>query len=978
MSTFDIITDAPGLLRAESLNIEISFVRTSDSTGRISWTIPTPAAGCLSTSQAYCGMLVTLDTSPATVSKVPVDGVQYQSDPTASTTLFAGDVIGSARVVGAFYNDRSTSFFDVTGISPTEAYYISGYPVDCEFRYFQQGVHAYSTEYTSNHKTDDTHGSQVVVLNPTASTMGVKSTELTNLMPGIQYQFKMQLGVAPKPTRPVDSVECTPNIPTYTISVDGSDARTYDDLIRTINRKIALLSAASQGPASPGTGSYVYDPTASTLSVWTGDKYAQVPVIAMASDPTLIPDGTKWFNPATRQLSNWSATSWSPLTFISSPSRPDTPTSAVLWFNGVEAHRWNGITWCAVHTLVQSTDPSIAQPIAHGTYWYNEPLKSLFCWDADSDMWITVIPSIVSSYDATLMDFDGNTWFEPLSDQLFKFVDARWVVQPHVVATRAPDTPTPYMYWVDPTTHTVRLFDGVWTVVPSAFAEFDPTTPQSCSVWFNPDDLSVHAWDDVTHTWMVASIKSGAADPSSPPTLPLGTVWVNTSADPVKYSVWNGVCFTTTPMITNPIDPRLIADGTVWHRTTDGSWFSLLSNVWHPLSVVSSATAPNIPAVGTMWFNTATAVLNQWNGVAWIPVAYSTSKHTPSIGTTWFDTANDRLMVWNGTHWDVQKSAATVELDCNGNLKFTDTSVGSTSFVYLSDVTLFKSLPVPFAIHNPTPGFDGVSSDPVYNQLGVGTDGTDNIRSSLANDIRYELGYPVMDVELTHEQIDYAISKAISELRSKSGLAYKRGFFFMELLPETQRYYLTNKIAGHNKIVEVIGVYRMTSAFLSSAHGAGVYGQIVLQHLYSMGTFDLLSYHIMAEYTKLMEQLFAAKITFTWDEQSRELFMHHRFARRERMVCIEATVERTEQDILADRYAKPWIRKYVGGMCRIMLAEIRGKYSSLPGAGGNVALNAGELRTAGNEMIQSCMDDIDMFLADRPEEYGMGGSMLFG
>jgi hypothetical protein len=251
-------------------------------------------------------------------------------------------------------------------------------------------------------------------------------------------------------------------------------------------------------------------------------------------------------------------------------------------------------------------------------------------------------------------------------------------------------------------------------------------------------------------------------------------------------------------------------------------------------------------------------------------------------------------------------------------------------------------------------------------------------RLKLMNEIRYELGYPIVDVELSNEQLDFAITKALEEIRSKTSVAYKRGFFFMHVNAETQRYLLTNKVQGMDKIVTVLGIYRLTSSFLSSAHGAGVYGQIVMQHLYNMGTFDLLSYHLMSEYTELMEILFAGRITFTWNEQKRDLWIHHRFPFHERMVLIEAATERTEQDIIADRWCRPWIRKFASAQARMMLAETRGKYSTLPGAGGAVTLNASDLRQKATEDIQACMDEIDNYQVDRPEEYGLGAQMVLG
>jgi hypothetical protein len=246
------------------------------------------------------------------------------------------------------------------------------------------------------------------------------------------------------------------------------------------------------------------------------------------------------------------------------------------------------------------------------------------------------------------------------------------------------------------------------------------------------------------------------------------------------------------------------------------------------------------------------------------------------------------------------------------------------------------------------------------------------------NEVRYELGYPVIDVELTQEQLDFCVSRAIEEIRGKSGIAYRHGFFFMRVNSETQRYLLTNRTSGMHTIVNIQGVYRLTSAFLSSAHGAGIYGQIVLQHLYNQGTFDLLSYHIIADYVKLMEILFAARVSFTWDEHSRELWLHHRFPFNERMVLIECSTERFEQEIITDRWCRSWVRRFAKATAIEILANIRGKFSTLPGAGGAVTLNAAELRTEAIALKEILAKEIDDYVADKPEDYGMGAQFTFG
>ena len=136
MSTFDISNDAPNMLRYEAVTMSVKLDRTSDTTARISRTVPMPAAGCSSEDQAYCGIVITLDTVPANISKTPTNGVMYTSDSNVDQNVFVGDSIGTSKVVGAFYNDRTSTYVDLTGLSPNVAYYVTGYPVDCELRYY--------------------------------------------------------------------------------------------------------------------------------------------------------------------------------------------------------------------------------------------------------------------------------------------------------------------------------------------------------------------------------------------------------------------------------------------------------------------------------------------------------------------------------------------------------------------------------------------------------------------------------------------------------------------------------------------------------------------------------------------------------------------------------------------------------------------------------------------------------------------------
>ncbi len=978
MSTFDIITDSPGLLRVEALNMSIKFDRTSETTGRISWNIPTPAAGCTSDSLQYCGILVTVGTQRSTYQQSPENGRLYNSDPTVDPNLFAGDMLGQSFVVGQFYQDRTTTFFDISGLQPDTPYFVTGYPIDCQQQYFVEGIHNYSQQFT-NRGTDGTHGTQVVQINSTTK-QGIKPTDGTGLVPSVDYKFSIQVGVVPTANRPVAETECGPYVTRYNISIDGSDALTYQDLVNQLNKQFAIQLNCVQGPYPPNAQSFWLDLVSQKLYQFDGTNYTEQNVIISTNRPDVVNTGDYWFD--NQYLYIFIDNQWVKLNVITLSFDPTKPIAdKTYWFDHTTAYLYNGTTWCPVPTIIQTTDPSIAIVPNNGSYWYNDDV--MYKWDYQLSMWV-IIPAIISKYDPSTPNQTSPNqtyWFNNTNNVVSIRENNQWVTCNNVtINDNPPLLPGPDKLWFNSKTKVLckRNDDNTdWVEVDLIIFPVDPTLRQFCNLWFDSTNNVLYSWDGINNQWKIVSdFYNQQTDPSDTPVLDNNTAWFNPNTNQLK--IWNTVCWVEVEYIDSLTDPLQLPDQTYWYDSTNKKWYIRINNQWVEIVPIISKDNPTNLPIPTYWFNPTNKGLYGWNGISWVSVGYNSKPQYPVNGQCWYDSSTNTLKQWSNGKWVNGTPPVTVQIDCNGNLLFTDTTVGSTSFIEITDDNLFKSLDAENKIIDPDPGTDGASDVPSYKMYGVGTDGSDAIRSELANEIRYELGYPVMTVELTKEQIDYAITKSLSVLRTASSICYKREFFFMHIKKDEQVYYLTNKIQGMQKIVDILGVYRMNSAFLSSAHGAGVYGQIVMQHMYNMGTFDLLSFHLMGEYTSLMERLFATRIVFNWNEQTRGLMIFQRFSMSEPVVMIEASCERTEQDIMSDRYARTWIRNYALAVCRIMLSEIRGKYSTLPGAGGSVTLNAAELRQAGQDQIDRCMKEIDDYIVNKPDEFGVGCDIVFG
>lgn len=101
----------------------------------------------------------------------------------------------------------------------------------------------------------------------------------------------------------------------------------------------------------------------------------------------------------------------------------------------------------------------------------------------------------------------------------------------------------------------------------------------------------------------------------------------------------------------------------------------------------------------------------------------------------------------------------------------------------------------------------------------------------------------------------------------------------------------------------------------------------------------MLSIHLMAMLGEEFKRMFAGDLPFVWNEARRELLITRRISRNEKVI-IEAECERTEQELLLDRYCKQWLQGWAMAEAKETLGLIRSKYTSgTPGPAGTITLN---------------------------------------
>jgi hypothetical protein len=998
MGVFDPHGDSPERILREGETISLKVERLTESTARVSWNIPTPADGCNSSNQAYNGMVVVLNTVANKPTDRPVNGIRYTADPTGNADLHAGDRVGDALIVGAFYNDKTTNSFTITDLVDGAAYFITGHAVDAQNRYHGNGASGYSLPLTLNEKQPDTQAFHEITLS--ASGADIIGSDATELVVGEIYNFFIVIDGAK-----------------HEILIDGGVAQTYDELVAEIDRQLQQIGGPFTGPLAPNTGGYFYNSTTNQLFQWDGTQNVELPVINHPTDPSAVAAGDFWLDSDSGlnelNLRDATNTTWNIQTpQIETGYDVTNPPCDAYWYNDGPClmWKWNGSTWCSKSPVfVQETDPSIPPLLSCGTYWLDQD-GQLFVWSTVNgcSQWVQV--EAISWDQAPTLIVNGTYWFNDSTNELNLRIGGAWVVQTDVfVQDEQPITNIVGAQWYVPTTGQLFVLNNqdIWEEQPVLIFGTDPTSVESCDLWFNTANDQLYTWDAVNGEWdLVAQFFDQEADPSEASVLDVGAIWVDSVNE--TYYEWDGgqfVLISQDTLVVWPSDPTQIPIDTIWLQTTSGAYFLWDGTMWNIIDQIVAPNDPALPQPGDFWFNTSTQILNQWNGVAWIPVAYSSTPLAPAVGDVWYSTVDQTLLTWNGSEWVQADRQVTIALNqsepaaniCepDSNIVFTRTAAGSersvrigqqtaTAFAtnfptvqYQFEGTLFNSLGATASLKPPVLGGDGLEATPMYEQLGVGTDGTPDERRELADSIRRQLGYPTIEIELDTRQLDEAIQSAIEELRLRSSSAVRRVYFMMDLQPGKQRYVMTSKATGFNTIVSIMGIWRVTSAFQSTAYASGVYGQTVLQHLYHMGTFDLVSYHLISQYIEELEQLFATRVTYTFDEARRQLDIFQSVTRQER-VLLDAVVERTEQELLTNRYTKNWIERWALAQAQLTLASIRGKFATLPGAGGGVSLNAADLENLARENIQWCLDDIDNFVVNDIENLGIGSELIIG
>lgn len=394
------------------------------------------------------------------------------------------------------------------------------------------------------------------------------------------------------------------------------------------------------------------------------------------------------------------------------------------------------------------------------------------------------------------------------------------------------------------------------------------------------------------------------------------SVWIPTRTDQIKSGEYNPAIPGQAYLIGGSIK---VFDGKKW-SIAQGANLQLRtsSSTWIPLNSVKNVIAPpetNTP--GDMIYDFTARRITYWDGLDWIVPdstntlfsvngnlfpAFTTPFRvepvdllTPYPGLLFYNTVQRQLNVWNGNAWELANTDQ--------------------------------------------------AGTPTSDKTGIGNDGSYDQRIRLVNIMKNQLGWPALCVELAEEQFNIAIDNALDTYRQLCISATEQRYILFTLIPDQQLYFLNSPVDQTDRVVTVHKIHRATMPYgYTGAGPEDTWAHAWTQHMsdFSHGG-DLLSMTLLAQWGEDFKRTFAGDLPFNWYEARRELHIH-RAIRTPMKVVLEVEMERTEQELMLDRYCKQFIQGWAVAEAKYMLGMIRSKYSSgTPGPSGTITLNGDTL-----------------------------------
>ena len=242
-------------------------------------------------------------------------------------------------------------------------------------------------------------------------------------------------------------------------------------------------------------------------------------------------------------------------------------------------------------------------------------------------------------------------------------------------------------------------------------------------------------------------------------------------------------------------------------------------------------------------------------------------------------------------------------------------------------------------------------------------------RQKLIDEVKRLLGGSMVEVELDSDDFELAATMAFDRYRLRSQNSVEESYMFLRLEYERSEYILPE---------EIISVRQLFRRGLGDTTGGSnldpfslAYTNLYLLQAGTGGgyTAGLLTYELFTQFQKQAGRMFGRDINFTFDTVTKKLSIIRKPLGGE-TILIWCYKNRSDNTLLADPFARPWIRSYTLAWSKMMLGEAYSKYNTIIGPGGGTTLKGEQLKTEATTMFEALEKEIDNYL-DQSQPLGV-------
>jgi hypothetical protein len=234
------------------------------------------------------------------------------------------------------------------------------------------------------------------------------------------------------------------------------------------------------------------------------------------------------------------------------------------------------------------------------------------------------------------------------------------------------------------------------------------------------------------------------------------------------------------------------------------------------------------------------------------------------------------------------------------------------------------------------------------------------LKQALFDNIRYRLGDGIIDLELDPQHYEAAYNYAIRIYRQRAQNSTAEAYVLMTTIKNVDTYTLPQEF------INVRCLYRR-SVGLETGPGSSSFdpfsSAILNTYLLNYNNAGgMATYDFYAGYVELAARMFGGYVVYTFDPVTKVLRIVRDPKATGERILVWADVQRTEEVLIQDPGAGPWIGDFIYAVLKGIIGEAREKFGTIAGPGGGTTLNGTAMKAESKALQEALIDELKRYV----------------